>query len=242
MSSFSHEVEALDRWFKSERFAETLRPYGAQVGGRLMGGASTWAQPSAHTWIVAQDVAALRGSLRTEYPSHIQAQKLWRLLTELKVCPALPPVSPRWRVEGHLSGWRSVAVAGWVLAHVRRAGPRAGGADGPPRDHHLRQRLAVLLHRLHQVCKNHNMRTHEAMSGGVSREGPVVWCGVMHVCCCSNEPGPDFADYPMDTVPNKVHQLFSAQLFHDRRQCEVRAWRPRARRGGGGGEAPSTGG
>lgn len=25
----------------------------------------------------------------------------------------------------------------------------------------------------------------------------------------------------MDTVPNKVHQLFSAQLFHDRRQREV---------------------
>lgn len=39
----------------------------------------------------------------------------------------------------------------------------------------------------------------------------------------SNEPGPDFADYPMDTVPNKVHQLFSAQLFHDRRQREERA-------------------
>ncbi|TFJ86014.1 hypothetical protein NSK_002834 [Nannochloropsis salina CCMP1776] len=39
----------------------------------------------------------------------------------------------------------------------------------------------------------------------------------------SNEPGPDFADYPMDTVPNKVHQLFSAQLFHDRRQQEARA-------------------
>jgi isocitrate lyase len=39
----------------------------------------------------------------------------------------------------------------------------------------------------------------------------------------SNEPGPDFADYPMDTVPNKVHQLFSAQLFHDRRQKEERS-------------------
>ena len=26
----------------------------------------------------------------------------------------------------------------------------------------------------------------------------------------SNEPGPDFADYPMDTVPNKVDQLFRA--------------------------------
>merc|ERR1712151_294522 len=32
----------------------------------------------------------------------------------------------------------------------------------------------------------------------------------------SNEPGPDLADYPMDTVPNKCEQLFKAQHFHDR--------------------------
>jgi len=38
----------------------------------------------------------------------------------------------------------------------------------------------------------------------------------------SNEPGPDLADYPMDTVPNKVEQLFMAQLFHDRKQREAR--------------------
>merc|ERR1719450_1748763 len=38
----------------------------------------------------------------------------------------------------------------------------------------------------------------------------------------SNEPGPDVADYPYDTVPNKVDQLFRAQLFHDRRQWEHR--------------------
>jgi isocitrate lyase len=38
----------------------------------------------------------------------------------------------------------------------------------------------------------------------------------------SNEPGPDLADYPMDTVPNKVDQLFRAQLFHDRRQRQDR--------------------
>lgn len=36
----------------------------------------------------------------------------------------------------------------------------------------------------------------------------------------SNEPGPDLADYPMDTVPNKVDHLFKAQLFHDRKQLE----------------------
>lgn len=34
----------------------------------------------------------------------------------------------------------------------------------------------------------------------------------------TNEPGPDFADYPMNTVPNKVDQLIRAQLHHDRRQ------------------------
>jgi len=38
----------------------------------------------------------------------------------------------------------------------------------------------------------------------------------------SNEPGPDVADYPMDTVPNKVEQLFKAQHFHDRKQVEAR--------------------
>jgi isocitrate lyase len=38
----------------------------------------------------------------------------------------------------------------------------------------------------------------------------------------TNEPGPDLADYPMDTVPNKVEHLFFAQLFHDRRQHEER--------------------
>merc|ERR1719408_551175 len=41
----------------------------------------------------------------------------------------------------------------------------------------------------------------------------------------SNEPGPDVADYPYDTVPNKVEQLFKAQLFHDRKQfAERRTW------------------
>lgn len=38
----------------------------------------------------------------------------------------------------------------------------------------------------------------------------------------SNEPSPDLADYPMDTVPNKVEHLWFAQLFHDRKQREER--------------------
>lgn len=38
----------------------------------------------------------------------------------------------------------------------------------------------------------------------------------------SNDPGPDLADYPMDTVPNKVDHLFRAQVFHDRKQRHAR--------------------
>lgn len=38
----------------------------------------------------------------------------------------------------------------------------------------------------------------------------------------SNEPSPDLADYPMDTVPNKVQHLFYAQLFHNRKQRHER--------------------
>jgi len=44
-------------------------------------------------------------------------------------------------------------------------------------------------------------------------------------CSTSNEPGPDLADYPANTVPNKVEQLFKAQLFHDRKQlADRRTW------------------
>ena len=52
----------------------------------------------------------------------------------------------------------------------------------------------------------------------------------------TNEPGPDFADYPYNTVPNKVDkrkiyeitvlkvdQLFKTLLFHDKKQVEARS-------------------
>lgn len=39
----------------------------------------------------------------------------------------------------------------------------------------------------------------------------------------TNEPGPDLADYPSNTVPLKVEHLFMAQLFHDRKQRNARA-------------------
>ncbi|KAI3398402.1 hypothetical protein diail_9222 [Diaporthe ilicicola] len=46
----------------------------------------------------------------------------------------------------------------------------------------------------------------------------------------SDEPGPDLADYPYTTVPNKVSHLFMAQLFHDRKQRQERMTTPKAQR------------
>ncbi|KAF2861292.1 isocitrate lyase and phosphorylmutase [Piedraia hortae CBS 480.64] len=46
----------------------------------------------------------------------------------------------------------------------------------------------------------------------------------------TDEPGPDLADYPYTTVPNKVSHLFKAQLYHDRKQREERLSTPAAER------------
>ncbi|EEH07121.1 isocitrate lyase [Histoplasma capsulatum G186AR] len=46
----------------------------------------------------------------------------------------------------------------------------------------------------------------------------------------TDEPSPDLADYPMNTVPNKVNQLWMAQLFHDRKQREERLRAPKSQR------------
>ncbi|KAI5287266.1 isocitrate lyase 1 [Ascosphaera aggregata] len=46
----------------------------------------------------------------------------------------------------------------------------------------------------------------------------------------TDEPSPDLADYPMNTVPNKVNHLWMAQLFHDRKQREERLRTPRSQR------------
>ncbi|KAK8018009.1 isocitrate lyase protein [Apiospora marii] len=46
----------------------------------------------------------------------------------------------------------------------------------------------------------------------------------------SDEPGPDLADYPYTTVPNKVKHLFMAQMFHDRKQRNERVSAPKAAR------------
>ncbi|KAL5612188.1 hypothetical protein BROUX41_000272 [Berkeleyomyces rouxiae] len=46
----------------------------------------------------------------------------------------------------------------------------------------------------------------------------------------TDEPGPDLADYPYTTVPNKVGHLFNAQLFHDRKQRHERLSVPASER------------
>ncbi|KAK3351808.1 isocitrate lyase [Neurospora tetraspora] len=46
----------------------------------------------------------------------------------------------------------------------------------------------------------------------------------------ADEPGPDLADYPYTTVPNKVGHLFMAQLFHDRKQRQERLSVPKCQR------------
>ena len=46
----------------------------------------------------------------------------------------------------------------------------------------------------------------------------------------TDEPSPDLADYPMNSVPNKVQHLFMAQLFHDRKQREERLTLPKEKR------------
>ncbi|KAJ5275473.1 isocitrate lyase AcuD [Penicillium chrysogenum] len=46
----------------------------------------------------------------------------------------------------------------------------------------------------------------------------------------TDEPSPDLADYPMDTVPRKVNHLFMAQLFHDRKQRQERISTPAEQR------------
>ncbi|PHH55323.1 Isocitrate lyase [Ceratocystis fimbriata CBS 114723] len=46
----------------------------------------------------------------------------------------------------------------------------------------------------------------------------------------TDEPGPDLADYPYTTVPNKVGHLFNAQLFHDRKQRQERLSVPASER------------
>lgn len=48
------------------------------------------------------------------------------------------------------------------------------------------------------------------------------WAASSVLTTCSNEVGPDLADYPYTTVPNQVQRLFKAQLHHDRKHFDER--------------------
>ena len=135
---FEQQVGEVERWWQSERFQNTRRPYSAR------------------------EVVRLRGTLPQHYASSDQAKKLWGILKThqasrscSRTFGALDPV----QVAQMAKYLETIYVSGWQCAST---------------------------------------------------------------AATSNEPGPDLADYPMDTVPNKVEHLFMAQLFHDRKQKEAR--------------------
>ncbi|CAM9012910.1 unnamed protein product [Wickerhamomyces anomalus] len=137
-ADFKKEVQEIKKWWSQPRWAKTKRIY----------------QP--------EDIATKRSSLKIEYPSSVQAKKLYKLLQEHDqnkttsfTFGALDPIHvaqmAKYLDTVYVSGWQSSSTAS-----------------------------------------------------------------------TSNEPSPDLADYPYDTVPNKVEHLWFAQLFHDRKQREER--------------------
>lgn len=56
------------------------------------------------------------------------------------------------------------------------------------------------------------------------------WACSSVLTTCSNEVGPDLADYPYTTVPNQVQRLFKAQLHHDRKHWDERCELPKEKR------------
>ncbi|TFK40624.1 isocitrate lyase icl [Crucibulum laeve] len=138
-AQFAAEVAQVEQWWKSPRFARVKRPY------------------------TAAEVVAKRGTVPIQYPSNLQAKKLWGLLSE----------------------------------HAKRGTPsHTYGALDPVQVTQMAKYLETVY-----------------VSGWQSSS----------TASSTNEPGPDLADYPSNTVPNKVEHLFMAQLFHDRKQREARA-------------------
>ncbi|CAK9438368.1 uncharacterized protein LODBEIA_P25920 [Lodderomyces beijingensis] len=135
---FQQEVAAIKKWWSEPRWRKTKRIYSAE------------------------DIAKKRGTLKIDYPSSQQADKLFSLLekhdadkTASFTFGALDPI----HVAQMAKYLDSIYVSGWQCSSTAST---------------------------------------------------------------SNEPSPDLADYPMDTVPNKVEHLWFAQLFHDRKQREER--------------------
>jgi len=143
---FQAEVQEVKEWFRSDRWANTIRPYSAE------------------------DVVRLRAPLKRQFASGGMAKKAWKMFKDLQArgqyshtFGALDPV----QVVQMAESLSSVYVSGWQSSSTAST---------------------------------------------------------------TNEPGPDLADYPYTTVPNKVDQLFRAQDFHARKQREDRSWMTREER------------
>ncbi|KAJ5781670.1 uncharacterized protein N7518_010153 [Penicillium psychrosexuale] len=144
---FAAEVQAVQNWWKDSRWRYTKRPF------------------------TAEQIVAKRGNLKIEYPSNVQAKKLWRI------------------VESNFEKKQASYTYGCLEPTM-----------------------------ITQMCK---FLDTIYVSGWQSSS----------TASSTDEPSPDLADYPMDTVPRKVNQLFLAQLFHDRKQREERITTPAAQRG-----------
>ncbi|KAJ5136189.1 hypothetical protein N7448_004743 [Penicillium atrosanguineum] len=140
---FAEEVQAVKNWWKDSRWRYTKRPF------------------------TAEQIVAKRGNLKIDYPSAVQAKKLWDI------------------VENNFKTKQASFTYGCLEPTM-----------------------------ITQMCKflRHYLR---------------LWMAELFNCF----PSPDLADYPMDTVPRKVNQLFMAQLFHDRKQREERVTTPKDKRG-----------
>ncbi|KAJ5706938.1 Isocitrate lyase [Penicillium malachiteum] len=143
---YAADVQAVQNWWKDDRWRFTKRPF------------------------TAEQIVAKRGNLTIDYPSNVQAKKLWRTL------------------EGN---WKTKQASFTY------------GCLEPTMITQMCQFLDTIY-----------------VSGWQSSS----------TASSTDEPSPDLADYPMDTVPKKVNQLFMAQLFHDRKQREERITTPKDQR------------
>ncbi|KAJ6171229.1 Isocitrate lyase [Penicillium chermesinum] len=143
---YAAEVQAVKDWWKDSRWRFTKRPF------------------------TAEQIVAKRGNLKIEYPSSVQAKKLWGIVEE---------------------NWKN-----------KQASFTYGCLEPT-----MITQMAKFLDTIY-------------VSGWQSSS----------TASSTDEPSPDLADYPMDTVPRKVNQLFMAQLFHDRKQREERITTPKEQR------------
>ncbi|CAG8028849.1 unnamed protein product [Penicillium salamii] len=144
---YAAEVQAVQNWWKDSRWRYTKRPF------------------------TAEQIVAKRGNLKIDYPSNLQAKKLWGI------------------VESNFQNKQASFTYGCLE---------------PTMITQMSQFLDTIY-----------------VSGWQSSS----------TASSTDEPSPDLADYPMDTVPRKVNQLFMAQLFHDRKQREERVTTPAGQRG-----------